>query len=205
MAPIEYFCINHNVGKVAIASQGIIKFFNTTSWLEESQDRIDIQKSTGSITQMHWTKDGSIMSLTTSGGYFLGFLTVVPQLFAGYRQYVAMLSALTEVSVIDCARNNMIIGKTDLEIEPQHINIGPDHLAVGINDSVWYYRWRPIGANEITSQSMIQLVGKREYMGVVKKVEMNDVWVAALTDGQVFLHQIEDDVEQMRKFPHNKQ
>lgn len=154
---------------------------------------------------MHWTKDGSIMSLTTSGGYFLGFLTVVPQLFAGYRQYVAMLSALTEVSVIDCARNNMIIGKTDLEIEPQHINIGPDHLAVGINDSVWYYRWRPIGANEITSQSMIQLVGKREYMGVVKKVEMNDVWVAALTDGQVFLHQIEDDVEQMRKFPHNKQ
>lgn len=94
-----------------------------------------------------------------------------------------MLSALTEVSVIDCARNNMIIGKTDLEIEPQHINIGPDHLAVGINDSVWYYRWRPIGANEITSQSMIQLVGKREYMGVVKKVEMNEVWVAALTDG----------------------
>jgi len=32
-------------------------------------------------------------------------------------------------------------------------------------------------------------------MGVVKKVEMNEVWVAALTDGQVFLHQIEDDVE----------
>jgi WD repeat-containing protein 19 len=77
----------------------------------------------------------------------------------------------------------MIIGKTDLEVEPQHIAIGPDHLAVGINDSVWYYRWRPIGANEITSQSMIQLVGKREYMGVVKKVEMNDVWVAALTEG----------------------
>jgi hypothetical protein len=25
---------------------------------------------------------------------------------------------LTEVSVIDCSRNNMIIGKTELEIEP---------------------------------------------------------------------------------------
>jgi len=58
---------------------------------------------------------------------------------------------LTEVSVIDCARNNMIIGKTELDIEPHHINIGPDHFAVGINDSVWYYRWRPIGANDVTS------------------------------------------------------
>ena len=41
-------------------------------------------------------------------------------------------------------------------------------------------------------------------MGIVKKVVMNEVWAAALTDGQVFLHLIEDDVEQMRKFPMNK-
>lgn len=135
------------------------------------------------------------MSVTTSGGYFLGFLTVVPQLYSAYKSYCALLSSLTEVSVVDCARNNMIIGKTDLEIEPHHLNIGPDHLAVGINDSVWYYRWRPIGAIDITTQSMIQLVCKRDYMGVVKKVVMNDQWAAALTDGQVFLHQIEDDVE----------
>ena len=52
---------------------------------------------------------------------------------------------------------------------------------------------------------MIQMVCKRSYMGIVKKVVMNDGWAAALCDGQVFLHQIEDDAEQMRKFPHNKQ
>ena len=137
---------------------------------------------------MHWTKDGTIMSISTNSGYFLGFLTVVPQLYSAYKSYAALLSSLTEVSVVDCARNNMIIGKTDLDIEPHHINIGPDHFAVGINDSVWYYRWRPIGANDVTSQSIVQLVGKRDYMSVVKKVAMNDQWVAALADGQVFLH-----------------
>jgi WD repeat-containing protein 19 len=104
---------------------------------------------------MHWTKDGSIMSVTTSGGYFFGFLTVVPHIFSAFHQYAAILSSLTEVSVIDCSRNNMIIGKADLEIEPQHISIGPDHFAVGINDSVWYYRWRPIGAQEITTRSIV--------------------------------------------------
>jgi hypothetical protein len=45
----------------------------------------------------------------------------------------------------------MIIGKSELEIEPHHISIGPDHFAVGSNDSVWFYRWRPIGAGGIIS------------------------------------------------------
>ena len=144
---IEQIAINHEMRKVAVAAQGTIKFYNFDTWTEESSDRIDISKSSGQITQLHWTKDGSIMTLTTSGGYFLGFLTVIPQLFSAHQQYAALLSSLTEVSVVDCSRNNMIIGKTELEIEPAHINIGPDHFAVGMNDGVWYYRWRPIGAN----------------------------------------------------------
>lgn len=71
--------------KIAIAAQGSIKFFNIGNWVEESSDRIDITKSSGTITQLHWTDDGSIMTITTSGGYFLGFLTVVPQLFSAYK------------------------------------------------------------------------------------------------------------------------
>lgn len=154
---------------------------------------------------MHWTRDGSIMSVATSQGFFLGFLTVVPQLFSAHRQYATLMSSLTEVSVIDCSRNNMIVGKCELEVEPQHINIGPDHFAVGANDGVWFYRWRPIGAsNNLISNSHSQLVCKRDYMSNVKKVVMNDMWAAALTDGQVFVHQIQDDMEQMRRFPHNK-
>jgi len=205
MSPIEQIAHNKDLMKMALASNGCVKFYTCGTWIEESQDRIDVQKGVGSVTQLNWTKDGSIMSITTSGGYFFGFLTVVPQLFSAYKNYAVLLSSLTEVSVIDCARNNMIIGKAELEIEPNHISIGPDHFAVGINDQVWFYRWRPIGANDVTTQSIVQLVGKRDYMGVVKKVVMNDQWAAALTEGQVFLHQLEDDVEQMRKFPHNKQ
>lgn len=61
------------------------------------------------------------MSVTTSNGYFLGFLTVIPNLFAAYETNVALLSSLTEISVVDCAQNNMVIAKTDLEIEPSFI------------------------------------------------------------------------------------
>jgi len=134
MTTIDALLVNQEMKKVAIASQGCIRFFNFDSWQEETSDRIDVSKSAGQISQVHWTKDGSIMTVTASGGYFLGFLTVVPQLYSAHRQYAALLSSLTEVSVIDCSRNNMIIGKAEVEIEPHHISIGPDHFAIGIND-----------------------------------------------------------------------
>jgi hypothetical protein len=42
MVPIEQISINFELKKVAIASMGFIKFYNTTNWIEESQDRIDV-------------------------------------------------------------------------------------------------------------------------------------------------------------------
>ena len=69
--PIEAISINMDLDKLAIASMGSIKFYSTKNWVESSEDRIDVSKNSGQITQMHWTKDGSIISLTTSSGYFV--------------------------------------------------------------------------------------------------------------------------------------
>ena len=66
-------------------------------------------------------------------------MTVIPNLFAAYETDVALLSSLTEISVVDCAQNNMVIAKTELEIEPGFVRLGPFHFAVGINSSIWYY------------------------------------------------------------------
>lgn len=83
---------------------------------------------------MHWTGDGSIMTVATSNGYFLGFLTVIPSLCSAFDTYAGLLSSLTEVSVVDCSKNNQVVAKTDLEIEPTFMSLGVQHIAVGINN-----------------------------------------------------------------------
>lgn len=64
------------------------------------------------------------MTVTTSNGYFIGFLTVVPSLCAASDTHAALLSSLTEISVVDCAKNNMIVAKASLDIEPTFLTIG---------------------------------------------------------------------------------
>jgi WD repeat-containing protein 19 len=98
---------------------------------------------------MHWTNDGSILTVTCSNGYFLGFLTVIPSLCSSFDIYAGLLSSLTEISVVDCSKNNMVIVKSELEIEPSFLQMGVQHFAVGINNQIWYYKWRQMDEDSI--------------------------------------------------------
>lgn len=155
-------------------------------WSEFTNEKLEITKSAGKITNLHWSKDGSIMTVTTGSGYFFGFLTVVPSLCSACDIYASVLSSLTEISVVDCSRNNMIVAKANLDIEPTFLNLGPEHFAVGINSSIWYYRWRNPGVEG--KLSVVKLVCKRDYFANIKQVVMNDKWTAVLSEGKVCLH-----------------
>lgn len=124
---------------------GTIKFYQISDWTEITGERLEITKSAGKITRLHWSKDGSIMTITTGNGYFFGFLTVIPSLCASHDTYAALLSSLTEISVVDCVSNNMVVAKANLDIEPTFLALGSYHFAVGINNSIWYYRWKQPG------------------------------------------------------------
>jgi WD repeat-containing protein 19 len=124
---------------------------------------------------------------------------VIPQLYSAYDNYVALLSSLTEVSVVDTNQNNMVIAKTDLDLEPGFVNLGQQHFAVGINSSIWYYRWRADAFG--STETKVSLVCKRDYFGTIKAVQMNDAWTAVLSDGQVTLHQIESQDGEDFKLP----
>ena len=109
-----------------------------------------------------------------------------------------MLSSLTEVSVIDCAHQNTVLARANLDIEPQFLHLGPMHFAVGINNSIQYYRYL---AESAGAKNTIKQVCKREYFGSVDQVCMNEIWTAVLADGKVTLHLIEDSSQTDVKFP----
>jgi hypothetical protein len=105
------------------------------------------------------------LSVTTSAGYFIGFLTVIPSLYSACNMQVALLSSLTEVSVVDCSKNNQIIAKVNLDLEPTFLNLGPNHFCVGINSNISYYRWK---------NNKAKAVCKRDYFTSIKTVCMNE-------------------------------
>ena len=112
---------------------GMIKFYSTVDWIEATGERLEITKSAGKISQLNFSKDGTILTVTTANGYFFGFLTQVPSICSSSDNYAALLSSLTEISVVDCVKNNMIVAKANLELEPSFIALGGYHFSAGSN------------------------------------------------------------------------
>lgn len=126
---------------------------------------------------------------------------MVPSLASAYGAHAAMLSSLTEVQVIDVARSNTIIAKANLDMEPQFLHLGPMHFAIGMNNSIQYYRYVTEQEGRHNSKNSIKQVCKREYFGSIKQVCMNELWTAVLAEGKVTLHMIEDSSQPDIKFP----
>lgn len=71
-------------------------------------------------------------------------------------------------------------------MEPSFLGIGPYHLAVGMNNRVWYYK---INTSESTEISTL-LLGDREYLGSIKNICINNEFISVLFEGKLQIHTV---------------
>lgn len=72
------------------------------------------------------------------------------------------------------------------EMEPSFLGIGPYHLAVGMNNRVWYYK---INTSDSTKLSTT-LLGDKEYLGSIKNICINGEFIAVLFEGRLQIHTV---------------
>ncbi|EGR31945.1 WD repeat protein [Ichthyophthirius multifiliis] len=187
---LDAMCTNNLVYKLAAAGENQIHIYNLGSWDEIVQQRIELPKNAGTVTKMEWAGNGQLLVISTSNGHIYGYLTSIPQLTSIYGPVVAVLTSFVEVAIIESSKISQTNTLTaiNLENEPAFLSLGLYHLAAGINNIIWYYLWLDQKRNAIIKGG--ELVQKRDYMGNVRDVKLNDFWAAVLSDGKCILHPI---------------
>lgn len=74
------------------------------------------------------------------------------------------------------------------EMEPSFLGIGPYHLAVGMNNRIWYYKISMSDSSEL----LASLLGDREYLDNIKDVCINGEFIAVLFDGRLQIHTVSE-------------
>lgn len=128
-------------------------------------------------------------------GDVLAYLVSLPVVHGSCGARVAYLSQLTQVSVVDAHELSGSLemggeGKAvpilcDVEPEPENLALGPDHLAVSLNNKVWYYR---IGEQPGVPATQICV---RDFVGSVSTMAVNSNYAAVLSNGRVIVHPLE--------------
>ena len=184
-----------DLNRVAICGNGGIKIINVGDFTVVEDDCVKLADAEeNEAYMMRYSPDAQIMVAGTFGGIAQTFLSRMPTHFDFEDTYVARLSSLREVSIVDINdRDHLIL--VQVQIEPNFIALGPYHVAVGMNNHVWYYRVD--GKNNA-------LVHEQEYLGTVTSVQLNAKYAAVLCEGKISLHGIEPEKNSNTKmFPHH--
>eukprot|EP01065_Artemidia_motanka_P034939 TRINITY_DN4291_c0_g1_i2.p1 TRINITY_DN4291_c0_g1~~TRINITY_DN4291_c0_g1_i2.p1 ORF type:complete len:1462 (+),score=461.23 TRINITY_DN4291_c0_g1_i2:98-4483(+) len=161
---------------------------------EHRSEKFELENEFGTLMKVEWTDDGQILTISSRNGNLHTFLTRIPVMHDAYETRVLHLTSLRELCVKDVVAEQDI-ARVPVEIEPSFVSLGPNHAAVGMNNCVWYYSYAAGSRSRYSP-----LVGQRTYVGSVDYVKLSHEYSAAMCDGRVTLHHIDQQEQQQDQF-----
>ena len=197
------FTYNRSLQRAASVGDDGIRIIDIRDFNECKNEYIipeDIEN--GRVCNIEWSPDGQILTIATTAGNIYNFLAKMSILYSSYQNNIGYLSSLREISIIDTIQKTRPIDIT-VKIEPSFLALGPNHIAVGMNNHV-YYHTIPHSTTNNTNNELSNLINEEEYIGIVKEVQLNKNYSVILTDTKAILHPIEktqNSQSQTRTFP----
>ncbi|XP_022173523.1 WD repeat-containing protein 19 isoform X2 [Myzus persicae] len=175
-------------GKVATCGEYTIKVHEIGK-LQETTAVLNVDEGIV-LSHVSWSEDGRLLAATTSDGGVYLYLEALPMLSSSYNNCVAFLTSLNQVTIHYChsdKNQSPDLVSITTEMEPSFLSVGPHHLAVGLNNRIWYYKINIIDPTKLSTS----LLGDREYLGTVKNVCINDEFISVLFEGRLQIHTID--------------
>ncbi|KAM8939516.1 WD repeat-containing protein 19 [Pelodytes ibericus] len=174
--------ISQSLNKAASCGDNCIKIHDLSE-LKDMYAIINLDDETKGLDKLSWTDDGQLLAVSTQRGSLNVFLTKLPILGDTCGTKIAYLTSLLEVTVANSVEKQLPI-TVSVEVEPNFMAVGPYHLAVGMNNRAWFYSLSETGVDKLKDM---------EYLGSVASMSLNSDYAAALFEGKVQLHMIEND------------
>uniref|UniRef100_A0A3B5B1S0 WD repeat-containing protein 19 n=1 Tax=Stegastes partitus TaxID=144197 RepID=A0A3B5B1S0_9TELE len=182
--------ISPALNKAASCGDNSIKICELSD-LKDISNVVQLDDETKGLDQLSWTDDGQLLAISTQKGTLHVFLTKLPILGDSFSTRLAYLTSLLEVTI-----SNQVEGESpvaiEVEVEPTFIAVGPYHVAVGMNNRAWFYAL-------VDQEPGFKKLKDIEYLGTIASMCLNADYAAALFEGKVQLHIIEDKDHEEKK------
>ncbi|GLC35581.1 hypothetical protein PLESTB_000191100 [Pleodorina starrii] len=174
-------CHSPALGRVAVAGANCVRILDSSGqdYNEIKSDAVDLDANQ-SVEKVGWTRDGQVLTVGTHNGYLHTFLASLPMVYDYHGTRVLYLTSLLEMTVLDVTKRQTV-ARIELETEPAFCGLGPQHAAMGMNNQVAFYN---------VEGKVGRVVQRRDYLGTVTAIKLNESQAAVLTGGHVVVHPI---------------
>ncbi|KAL3267293.1 hypothetical protein HHI36_011424 [Cryptolaemus montrouzieri] len=185
---LTHIAVCEAVGKAASCGDSSVKIHDLAN-LHETSSVLNLTQESG-LERIAWSEDGQLLAVCTRAGSLNVYVSHMRLLTSVCIPRIAILSSLTEVSLYnyDPAKVKLIPIPITLEIEPSFIGVGTYHLAVGMNNRIWFY---DLTKPQPGVEDSPLLLKDRQYLGGVDSIKMNAEYAAVFYEDKIQLHMIE--------------
>jgi len=130
---LDDLCACDEVSRFAVAGESCIKIYDTNTWTEIAEEKIEIGNRCGRISKITWSNTGQILIVSTFLGYIFAFNVIVNESFAVNSNIICLkhfiidnlfttLTSLNEACTFDISQANVNkIYSANLQDEPKNI------------------------------------------------------------------------------------
>jgi WD repeat-containing protein 19 len=181
--------------RVAVAGENTIKIFNTNTWTEIVEEKIEISNMEGRIKKIQWSSNGQIIIASTILGSIFAFNVVVNDSYTINKNLFANLISLNEVCayVIQGNSPNKLFQLQLLE-EPKTFIASQDYFVANYGTKLQILKIESVKdkPSSLIKNSM------KEFSSLVTSLTLNKDYLAILADGRLhFMHIETDSVEKI--------
>lgn len=168
------------LGRIAMGGANCVRVLDSgNDYNEIKSDAVDLDANQA-VEKVGWTRDGQVLTVGTHNGYLHSFLASLPMVYDYNGTRVLYLTSLLEMTIMDVTRRQTV-ARIELESEPAFCGLGPSHAAMGMNNQVTFYN---------VEGKAGRMLSKRDYLGTISTIRLNDSQAAVLTGGHVVVHPI---------------
>uniref|UniRef100_A0A914URT3 Anaphase-promoting complex subunit 4 WD40 domain-containing protein n=1 Tax=Plectus sambesii TaxID=2011161 RepID=A0A914URT3_9BILA len=114
------------------------------SQLSDVYAMVEVEDEDKGLDKVALSDDGQLLAIAGNSGSLHVYLTRLPVLGDCWQNKIAVLTSLTEITVLNEVEQEAPIS-FNTEVEPTFIGVGPVHIAVGMNNRAWFYQLTPQG------------------------------------------------------------
>ncbi|MCP9258311.1 hypothetical protein DINM_002811 [Dirofilaria immitis] len=180
---LSSICINEASSKILLTGDNQIRV-RELNQLDEIVEIFEVDIKNNDLRNTSTNYDGQLIAVSTQSGTLYLFLTKIPVLGAAYRNTIAVLSSLNEITLFREEEKNPL-ATVKIELEPTGMALGPKHIAISMNNRAWLY--------EIVETKGVRHVYEIEYLSTINAMKLNEKYAIAKLDNRAQLQKLHDE------------
>lgn len=178
---LDDLCICESANRIAIAGENSVLIYDTNTWKEIVEERIQISDQAGRIAHIEWSNTGQILIVSTYLGCIFAFNVIISDNFSINGNLFSTMLSLNDVCIYKIDKKDKSeLCELHLEEEPKNFVVSDNFFVASFGTVLQIFEIKDNKGKVISKPTGT----KKDFSSNIQMVALNKQYMSVLSDGK---------------------